>query len=606
MIRHGFFPSIPARGTWFAVLLLAFGWMTFPGLCAAQQTAAPAAGVTAPAAAPAATPAAAPDAEKPKRPTTEELLAQYPPVSLESSARAAGILILFIIIATLIATRKIPAMVALPIMAFGIGLIAGIPLFDPPGTPGKELKGLLATVIEGLKPPNAGGPQGGFRLYDAIIYTLLGGMFARFISDSKIAERVIKYAAEFGGEDPFLLSMLMSVIVIMIFTAIGGLPAIIMVGTVVFPVLLSLGVPPLVCGGMLLLAFPIGATLNPASWAIASSLFKVEMTEVMAWFMRWAAIQIVVLFSFLSIEFLRMKRTTVTLGGVLRSIATVIVIGAVCLVIGYMEQFKSVSWVSPALYPAIDGLVAARGWAWTGVQWLVGIAIVVGIVHTQFQYWTTRKVTSEWNMLAPIMPIILIMILGFTLQLDKGNLVLVIPAFIGSLAFAYLTTPRERGMQRLGKSIMDGISDVGAPVVLMIGIGMLVNAAMHDTTRAVLTPIMANFVPTTPIPYVIFFVIVAPLSLYRGPLNEFGLGAGVANLLQTFLPPLATMGAVKSVGMLQDPTTTQNVWVCGYLKLDINALLFKLFFYSMALCLMGLILSAWLAFGAQTPDPSTL
>ena len=161
-------------------------------------------------------------------------------------------------------------------------------------------------------------------------------------------------------------------------------------------------------------------------------------------------------------------------------------------------------------------------------------------------------------------------------------------------------------MQRLGKSIMDGISDVGAPVVLMIGIGMLVNAAMHDTTRAVLTPIMANFVPTTPIPYVIFFVIVAPLSLYRGPLNEFGLGAGVANLLQTFLPPLATMGAVKSVGMLQDPTTTQNIWVCGYLKLDINALLFKLFFYSMALCLMGLILSAWLAFGAQTPDPSTL
>ena len=56
-------------------------------------------------------------------------------------------------------------------------------------------------------------------------------------------------------------------------------------------------------------------------------------------------------------------------------------------------------------------------------------------------------------------------------------------------------------------------------------------------------------------------------------------------------PPGAVMGAINAAGMLQDPTATQNVWVCGFLKLDINALLFKLFTYSMVLVLAGLLLA---------------
>ena len=151
-------------------------------------------------------------------------------------------------------------------------------------------------------------------------------------------------------------------------------------------------------------------------------------------------------------------------------------------------------------------------------------------------------------------------------------------------------------MQKLGRSIMDGIADVAAPVVLMLGIGMLVAAAMHPSVDHVLTPILGKFVPSTPVKYVFFFLLAAPLALYRGPLNEWGLGVGVARLLSNFMPAAATMGAIQSVGMLQDPTTTQNVWVCGYLKLDINALLFKLFFYSIVLCVIGLTMSAIMFF----------
>jgi len=131
---------------------------------------------------------------------------------------------------------------------------------------------------------------------------------------------------------------------------------------------------------------------------------------------------------------------------------------------------------------------------------------------------------------------------------------------------------------------------------LMAGIGMLIASATHPTVNGILTPILARVVPTTPLPYVIFFLLASPLALYRGPLNEFGLGIGIAKLMQNFMPPAATMGALRSVAMLQDPTTTQNIWICGYLKLDINALLFKLFFYSIALVVLGLLLSAFLFF----------
>ncbi len=524
---------------------------------------------------------------------------QYPPITTNSAVRATLIMVLFVIIAVLIASRRIPAMVALPIMAFGIGLIAGIPLFDPVGTPPKEMKGLLATVIEGLKPANAASPQGVFRLYDAVIYTLLGGMFARFISDSKIAERIIKYAAEFGGEDPFMVSLLMSLITVMIFTAIGGLPAIIMLGTVMFPVLLSLGVPPVVCGGMLLIAFPIGSTLNPAGWATAESMYKISTAESMTFFLCWAGAQAVALFVFLSVEFLRMKRSTVTIGSILRNIAMVVMAAAVFL--GIIFADSAANHVPVAYKEAFSAFLTGRHYAWEGIRWILGAVIVFGLLHTQWQYWVGGKVTSQWNMLTPAMPILLILVLGFSRTYGAKNdqLVLVAPAFLASLAYGYFTTPRERGMQRLGKSIMDGVADVGAPIVLMLGIGMLVNAAMHETTRQVLTPILAQFIPTSKWGYVVFFLLASPLALYRGPLNEFGLGVGVANLLQTFIPAGATMGAVRSVGMLQDPTTTQNVWVCGYLKLDINALLFKLFFYSIALCVTGLLMSALLFFPSK-------
>ncbi|MCX7019040.1 MAG: hypothetical protein WCK47_01315 [bacterium] len=505
--------------------------------------------------------------------TLKALPPEQQPITGEMAARASLILVLFVVIASLIAMRRIPAMVALPLMALGIGLLAGIPLG------GKS--GILASILEGQTDPGLP-PTGAFQLYKAIIYVLLGGMFARFISDARIAERIIKYAAEFGGEDPFFIALIMSALTALIFTAIGGLPAIIMLGTVLFPILLSLGVPAIVCGGMLMLSFPIGACLSPAGWVTRAAVFDAPVAEIRTFFLLWAGVQTMILLVFLSVEFLRMKRTTVTIGNVIRSISVILVAALILLAAGFAEGAKP--YVSTDMAKTIDTFVHVRGDVWTVLQYLAGTVIVIGILHTQYQHWITGRVTTQWNMLTPILPLVFILMLGFG---DAYG-----PAFLAAMAYGCLTTPRERGMQKLGKSIIDGFADVAAPAVLMLGIGMLIAAAKNPAVDHILTPILARVIPIHRWSYIIFFLLASPLALYRGPLNEFGLGAGIARLLSHFIPPPATMGAIISVGMLQDPTTTQNVWMCGYLKLDINALLFKLFFYSLTMCVIGLCVSA--------------
>jgi hypothetical protein len=334
-----------------------------------------------------------------------------------------------------------------------------------------------------------------------------------------------------------------------------------------------------------MLAFPVGSCLNPADWARLATLFDISLSTVRQFFLIWAGIQMVTLIAFLAIEFLRMKRTTVTPASVAKSVAVIFLFSAIVAVILSIEQVK-VRW--PGTAPIINPLVSARTFVFHLAQYVVVGLMIFGVLHSQYEYRVLRKQTVHWNLMTPILPLVFLLFLGFNNA--------IIPAFLAAMAYGFLTTPQDRGMQKLGRSIINGVADVAAPVVLMAGIGMLIAAATHPSVDGILTPILARVVPSAPVPYVIFFFFAAPLALYRGPLNEFGLGIGIAKLLQNFMPAAATMGAIRAVGMLQDPTTTQNIWICGYLKLDINALLFKLFFYSVALVIIGLVLSAYMFF----------
>jgi len=83
---------------------------------------------------------------------------------------------------------------------------------------------------------------GSVRLAPVYATLFFGALLSRVVLSTGIAETLVTYAAEFGGDRPVVLSLLLCAVVAVLFTAVTGLGAIIMIGTIVLPVLMTVGV----------------------------------------------------------------------------------------------------------------------------------------------------------------------------------------------------------------------------------------------------------------------------------------------------------------------------------------------------------------------------
>jgi hypothetical protein len=112
----------------------------------------------------------------------------------------------------------------------------------------------------------------------------------------------------------------------------------------------------------------------------------------------------------------------------------------------------------------------------------------------------------------------------------------------------------------------------------------------------IIKPLMSQIVPTNPFTYVLIFTVAAPLALYRGPLNVWGMGYGLAAVfLASGLNPGAVMGLLLAVGQIQgisDPTNTHNVWLANEMRVDVQKVLWNTISYTWILAIVGLIISS--------------
>ena len=86
--------------------------------------------------------------------------------------------------------------------------------------------------------------------------------------------------------------------------------------------------------------------------------------------------------------------------------------------------------------------------------------------------------------------------------------------------------------------MVDGIKDIAGVLFLFMGIGMLVTATTQPAAVEILSPLMKSIMPSSFMVVIIFFTIFAPAALYRGPFNMYGMGSGIATILNSlnFLP----------------------------------------------------------------------
>lgn len=240
-------------------------------------------------------------------------------------------------------------------------------------------------------------------------------------------------------------------------------------------------------------------------------------------------------------------------------------------------------------------------------QWVTGIFLGIVVlamfvdIRARIRRWRQQVVTIKWYAyLIPVIPLLLIMVYG----------VPPLTAFLIGVVYAVFSTLRPGSISLSIQSLIQGAATVIPAVMLMVGIGILIRAVLGPAgwseahggaewpVLAAIGPIFSTIVPSGPVGYVLVFGLAAPLALYRGPLNVWGLGYGIAALLLAGgnLSGAAVMAMLLTVGQIQgicDPTNTHNVWLANELRVDVQTLLWRTLPYIWLMVFVGLIIAAF-------------
>lgn len=165
-----------------------------------------------------------------------------------ATIQAIGIFLIFAACVVLMMTRKLPTILALPIMAIGISLVAGIPFVSSDS----DTFSIAKDVLEG----------GAMRMSTAIAGLIFGGWFGKILTKVGITHTIIRKAAELAGDKPLPIALAFLVVCSLIFAASNGLGMVILVGTIIIPIMISAGVSPMTAGAVLLFFNGIGVTFS--------------------------------------------------------------------------------------------------------------------------------------------------------------------------------------------------------------------------------------------------------------------------------------------------------------------------------------------------------
>jgi len=192
------------------------------------------------------------------------------------------ILAVFLIFAALMYSRKIPALLAVPAMAVIMALVAGVPLTD------------VGTTVVVL---------GASKLASVYVAVIFGALLGRVTLDTGIARSIVNFAAEFGGEQPLAVALALSAVVALLFVSLSGLGAVIMVGSIVLPIMMTIGVPRKIAATMFLMAFALGFIFNIVNWKFYTQFFGVNQQQMYGYAIVLAVIDLAALLVYAFVSF---------------------------------------------------------------------------------------------------------------------------------------------------------------------------------------------------------------------------------------------------------------------------------------------------------------
>ncbi len=475
----------------------------------------------------------------------------------------------FLFMALMMFFRKIPALIALPLMAVLIAIIGNINFPD-----------IIEYVIG----------QGSLKLNQAYTIALFGSMLSVYMQKTGVAESFIKKGAELSGDNPWLIAIILLLLIIALFTTLGGLGAIIMVATIVLPIMSSVGIGPMTSVGIFLFGLSIGGILNVGNWAVYISVMGLTVDEIRPFAMLMFLVSFLGAIVYITIQIYRDGHNLDLKKIIFRSSLIILFIAVIYFLI-----------TSVAEKDFQDQLGVFLSQIGIGTKWLIALGIFLLFITALIRIILRKNENASqphWiSFLSPILPLFLILLFDVNF----------IAAFIVGLLYAFLTTYKKGRLNLFIQSCFEGGGVVMPAVVLMFGIGMLLVAIMGPGGELpqyvngwpvlnIVKPLMAQIIPSNPFSYILIFSAAAPLALYRGPLNVWGMGYGLAAVfLASGLNPGAVMGLLIAVGQIQgisDPTNTHNVWLANEMRVDVQKVLWNTIIYTWLMAIVGLIISS--------------
>ncbi len=437
-----------------------------------------------------------------------------------STVEIIRVILIFSIIVMFVAgmmSRKISTIIALPSMGILVAIIAtmGLPELE------SGFFGLFSPVIDettGEVLGNATGilgqvfVNGSKAMISSITVAIAGGAFAVLIKKSGLAEGIVKNAAELSGEKPFFVAMTFFVISIIIFTVPMGLGGVILVGSIMLPILMTAGYSGTVSAAILLIGMSTGGCMNVGNWQVYTDIVSGEGVS--------------------SEEAYRMTVAIATIGFFVSTILGTIFI--------YFQSRK----------------LTVRNWGnKEGKNWWIDEDGKVNINPLAY--------------LAPIIPVAIV--LGCTIA--GVSFPAEIAIIIGMVWLVIFAKMRKPG-QQFTKAFVEGTQSVSGAIVLLIGLGIMLNGFKYATVtplmESAMAPILGIF--ASPFGMVFGFTLLTPLVLYRGPLNTWGIGAALMPVfIAAGFPPQAYLAAIYSFGIFQgygDPTNSQNIWASDFSQVE--------------------------------------
>ncbi|MFD3732076.1 transporter [Streptomyces sp. NPDC058632] len=381
--------------------------------------------------------------------------------------------------------------------------------------------------------------EGSTALAATMLAVLIGSWLGKLMEETGIAGTLVRKIVEFGGDRPTVVALGVLAVSALVGTVTGSAPAAMMAGIIGIPAMIAVGVPKTTAAGIILMGIAAGLPFELPVWQFFSTALELPIDTVKSFMMR--------LFPF------------------------------------------------AAFFAVLFVLVETRrkgvehAWSLASAGERAGDGDSPQSPGERRRNRARHMGDAPWYaLLAPAVPLVLA--LGFELA--------VIPSMLAGVLWALVTTTRPGQLnKRLLRTLYGGFEIAAPPIALFIAIGILLAAVKLPGAVEALDPLVKAVAPDNPVVFVPVFTLLVPLCLYRGPLNVYGLGAGIAGVLIAagIYPAVAVLGLTASYNQVfgvSDPTSTQTVWAAQYAGVSPQQVMLRTLPYVWCVALGGLIVTA--------------